>query len=294
MQKIIPFLWFDGSAIEAMNLYTSIFQNSKIMNILYYGEAGPEPEGKVMSSTFKLAEQQFTALNGGPEFTFTPAISFFVNCETSEEIDDLWDNLSDGGTVLIELGKYPISEKFGWIQDKFGVSWQLNLKKIEQKISPFLMFVGQQKGKAEEAIDFYMSLFDNSEIIEILHYGTGEEEPAGTVKRARFLLNGQEFMAIDSNREHEFTFTPAVSFFVNCKTQEEIDMLWEKLSEDGEKLRMGWLTDKYGVSWQVIPSVLDEMLKDNNHDKSKRVMEAMMKMDKMDIEKLKQAYKGKL
>ena len=171
MQKIIPFLWFDGNAIEAMNFYTSIFQNSKIMNIMYYGEGNPEPEGKVMSATFKLAGQQFTALNGGPQYNFTPAISFFVNCETTEEIDDLWENLLDCGTVLIELGKYPISEKFGWIQDKFGVSWQLNLTKIEQKISPFLMFVGQQKGKAEEAIDFYMSLFDNSEIIEILHYG---------------------------------------------------------------------------------------------------------------------------
>ncbi len=292
MQKIIPFLWFDGNAIEAMNFYTSIFQNSKIMNIMYYGEAGPEPEEKVMSATFKLARQQFTALNGGPEFTFTPAISFFVNCETIEEIDALWDNLLDDGTVLIELGKYPISEKFGWIQDKLGVSWQLNLTKIEQKICPFLMFVGQQKGKAEEAIEFYMSIFDNSEIIEMLHYGPGEEEPAGTVKRARFSLNGQEFMAIDSNREHEFDFTPAISFFVNCKTQEEIDILWEKLSDKGEKQRMGWLTDKYGISWQVIPSILDEMLKDKDPDKSKRVMEAMMKMDKMDIKKFKQAYEG--
>jgi predicted 3-demethylubiquinone-9 3-methyltransferase (glyoxalase superfamily) len=290
MQKIIPFLWFDGNAIEAMNFYTSIFQNSKILNIMYYGEASPETEGKVMSATFKLAGQQFTALNGGPEFTFTPAISFFVNCETTEEIEDLWDNLLDCGTVLIELGKYPISEKFGWIQDKFGVSWQLNLSNIVQKISPFLMFVGQQKGKAEEAIDFYMSLFDNSEIIELIHYGPGEEEPEGTVKRARFSLNGQEFMAIDSNREHEFTFTPAVSFFINCESQEEIDILWEKLSEEGEKLKMGWLTDKFGISWQVIPSILDEMLKDKDPDKSKRVMEAMMKMDKMDIEKLKQAY----
>ena len=119
-----------------------------------------------------------------------------------------------------------------------------------------------------------------------------EEEPEGTVKRARFSLKGQEFMAIDSNREHEFIFTPAISFFINCETQEEIDILWEKLSEKGEKLRMGWLTDKFGVSWQVIPSILDEMLKDKDPDKSKRVMEAMMKMDKMDIEKLKQAYEG--
>ena len=292
MQKITPFLWFDGNAEEAMNFYTSIFKNSKPLDIMRYGEAGPGLKGSVLSATFQLDGLELTALNGGPEFTFTPAESFMVNCETQKEIEELWGNLTLGGTVLMELDNYLFSEKFGWVQDKFGLSWQLNLANTKQKIIPFLMFVGEQRGKAEEAINFYISLFKNSRVVNIEHYGGGEEEPADTVKHAIFSLEGQEFMAVDSNRAHSFSFSPAVSFFIRCETQEEVDKLWEKLSEGGEKERMGWLKDKYGVSWQVVPSILGPMLQDKDPEKSKRVMEAMMKMDKMDIVKFKQAYEG--
>lgn len=192
----------------------------------------------------------------------------------------------------MELDKYPFSEKFGWVMDKFGVSWQLNLASRRQKISPFLMFVREQNGRAEEAMNFYISLFNNSGIDEIERYGTGEEEPEGTVKHAAFSLNGQEFMAMDSNREHPFTFSEAISLFVNCETQEEVDELWEKFSEGGEIQQCGWLKDKYGVSWQIIPTVLGEMLNDPNPAKSQRVMKAMLQMDKINIKTLKQAYDG--
>jgi len=130
-------------------------------------------------------------------FTFSPAISFFVNCKTQQEIDELWNKLSEGGTTLMELDKYPFSEKFGWLQDKFGVSWQLNLASRTQKITPFLVFVGEQYGKAEEAMNFYISLFKNSSMNNIVRYGAGEEDPEGTVKHAVFSIHGQE-----SNREH--------------------------------------------------------------------------------------------
>jgi predicted 3-demethylubiquinone-9 3-methyltransferase (glyoxalase superfamily) len=291
MQKIIPCLLFDGKAEEATDFYTSIFKNSKAVSIMRYGEAGPGPKGTVMSATFQLDGQEFIALNGGPQFTFSPAISFFVNCETQKEVDDLWKKLSEGGTVLMELDKYPFSEKFGWVEDKFGVSWQLNLASRMQKITPFLMFVGKQHGKAEEAMNFYISLFNNSSIDGIERYGKSEEEPKGKVKHATFSLNGQEFMAMDSNREHPFTFSEAISLFVNCETQEEVDEFWEKLSEGGEKQRIGWLKDKYGVSWQIVPTVLGELLNDPGSEKSQRVMKAMLEMDKMDIGKLKQSYK---
>ena len=290
MQKITPFLWFDSKAEEAVNFYISLFENSKIGNITRYGELGPGPKGSVMTATFQLDGQEYTALNGGPYFTFSPAISFFVNCETSEEVTELWEKLTEGGTVFMELDKYPFSEKFGWIQDKFGVSWQLNLASRKQKITPFLMFVGDQHGKAEDAMNFYVSLFNNSCIDEIDRYGIGEEEPEGTVKHAKFSLNGQEFMAMDSNREHPFTFSEAISLFVNCETQEEVDVLWEKLSMGGKKGECGWLKDKYGLSWQIVPTVLGEMLNDPDPVKSQRVMKAMLQMDKIDIERLKQAY----
>jgi predicted 3-demethylubiquinone-9 3-methyltransferase (glyoxalase superfamily) len=290
MKKITPFLWFDHQAEEAMNFYTSIFKNSRIGNVTRYGEGGPGPAGTVMTGTFQLEGQEFMALNGGPQFTFTPAISFFVNCESQQEVDELWGNLSEGGAVLVELDKYPFSEKFGWVQDKFGISWQLNLASRAQKITPFLMYVGEQHGKAEEAMNLYISLFKNSRIDNIVRYGPGEEEPEGTVTHAVFSLNGQEFMAMDSSREHAFTFTPAISLFVNCETQEEVDYLWEKLSESGEKQPCGWLQDRYGVSWQIIPTILGEMLQDKDPEKSRRVMEAMLKMSKIDIKTLRQAY----
>lgn len=300
MQKIIPFLWFEDRAEEAVHFYTSIFKDSSIISLTRYGDEMPGPKGKVMSATFELAGQQFIALNGGPaeDFKFSPAISFFVNCETREELDALWQKLSQDGTVLMEPQEYPFSERFGWVADRFGISWQLNLSsRIWQldlagripKITPFLMFVGK-RGKAEEAIEFYTHQFKHSSIVSMQHYGAGEDGPAGTVKHALFILDGQAFMAIDSNVAHAFGFTPAISFFVKCETQKEIDKLWEKLLDGGKEQQCGWLTDRYGVTWQIVPTVLGEMLSDPDPEKAKRVTEAMLKMVKLDIAGLKQAY----
>jgi predicted 3-demethylubiquinone-9 3-methyltransferase (glyoxalase superfamily) len=294
MQKITPHLWFDSQAEEAMHFYTSIFQHSKMAKIAYYGEAGAEvsgkPKGTVLTVTFELEGQEFGALNGGPVFHFSPAVSFFVNCKTQEEVNELWKKLSAGGKVLMELDRYPFSEKYGWLEDKFGVSWQLNLASRTQKITPSFLFVGEQHGKAEEAIHFYTSLFKNSSVIRIERYGAGEEAPEGTVKYAMFSLNGQEFIAMESNGEHPFTFTPAISFLVNCEAQEEVDELWDKLAQGGEIDPCGWLKDKYGVSWQIVPTVLGEMLSDRDPQKSEKVMKAMLQMKKIDIQALQQAY----
>lgn len=153
-----------------------------------------------------------------------------------------------------------------------------------QKITPFLWFDNQ----AEEAVKFYASIFKNSKIVSIMRYGEAGPGPKGTVMTATFQLDGQEFVAL--NGGPHFKFTEAISFVINCKTQEEVDHFWEKLSEGGEESRCGWLKDKYGVSWQVVPTVLVEMLQDKDAEKSKRVMQAMLKMDKLDIKKLKQAY----
>jgi predicted 3-demethylubiquinone-9 3-methyltransferase (glyoxalase superfamily) len=153
-----------------------------------------------------------------------------------------------------------------------------------QKLTPFLWFDNQ----AEEAMKFYVSVFKNSKVVSVTRYGEGGLGPKGTVMTATFQLDGQDFMAL--NGGPHFKFTEAISFFVNCETQQEVDELWENLSEGGEKSRCGWLKDKYGLSWQVIPSVLGEMLRNKDPEKSKRVMMAMLQMDKIDIETLKQAY----
>jgi len=152
-----------------------------------------------------------------------------------------------------------------------------------QKITPFLWF----DGKAEEAMNFYTSIFKNSKIKSVTRYGEAGPGPKGTVMTGTFQLEGQDFMAL--NGGPHFTFSPAISFFVNCQTQQEVDELWEKLSEGGEKGRCGWLKDKYGLSWQIVPSALGEMLQDEDAEKSKRVMKAMLQMDKIDIKALKQA-----
>ncbi|MCM3270163.1 VOC family protein [Paenibacillus elgii] len=157
-----------------------------------------------------------------------------------------------------------------------------------QKITPFLWF----DGKAEEAMNFYTSIFADSKIESVTRYGEGGRGPKGMVMSGTFQLNGQTFMAL--NGGPQFTFSPAVSFFVNCETQKEIDELWEKLSEGGEPGRCGWLTDKFGLSWQIIPKILGELLQDKDAEKSARVMQAMLQMDKLDIEALKRAYEGSL
>ncbi|MGZ5425517.1 MAG: VOC family protein, partial [Candidatus Aminicenantales bacterium] len=206
IQKIIPNLWFDRQAEEAADFYTSLFRNSKVGEPMRAGKAGFEihglPEGTVMTIEFELEGQKFVGINGGPLFKFTPAISFLIACRTKEEADTLWAKLSPGGTALMELGEYPFSERYGWTQDRYGLSWQVMAmgdRPIRQKVTPTLMFVGEQSGKAEAAIELYTSVFPNARIGDILRYGQGEEpDKAGTLKHAAFTLEGQEFAAMDS------------------------------------------------------------------------------------------------
>jgi len=292
---ITPFLWFNNQAEEAVNFYISIFKNSKIKTTTRYGKEGAKaagmPEDTLMTVSFLIERVEFTAINAGPVFSFSPAISFFVNCESRQEIEEYWEKLSRGGTVMMELDKYPFSERYGWIQDKFGVSWQLILPGRKQKIAPCLMFTGEQHLKAEEAINFYISVFKNSSIIQLERYNPGTG-PEGAVVHSKFTLNNQEFIAMDSHMQLSYTFNPSISFVVNCETQEEIDYHWDKLADGGYEpaQQCGWLQDKYGVSWQIIPVALIKMLSDPDPEKSERVMHAMIQMKKIDLKAIKRAY----
>lgn len=302
-QKISPMLWFDNQAEEAANFYTSAFPNSQIGRIARYGKEGfkihGQKEGTVMTIEFELDGQRFTALNGGPHFKINPSISFFVTYESESQVDAIWKHLSESGMVLMPLDKYDWSKKYGWIEDRFGVSWQIALGSKSnvggQSIVPFLMFVKEHYGRAEEAMNFYASVFKNSKVTGVLRYGAKElPEKEGTVKHAQFTLGSQTFMAMDSGLEHPYTFNEAISLVVDCDTQEEIDYYWEKLSEGGDpKAQMcGWLKDKYGVSWQVVPTILGEMLQDPNTVKTERVTKAYLGMKKFNIVELKRAYEG--
>jgi predicted 3-demethylubiquinone-9 3-methyltransferase (glyoxalase superfamily) len=293
MQKITPHLWFDKEAKEAAKFYTSVFKDSKINNTTTLHNT---PSGTVDIVTIELLGQEFTLISAGPLFKFNPSVSFLVACETKNEVDALWEKLSERGKAFMELGEYPFSERYGWVQDRYGLSWQVMFMdghKIKQQITPTLMFVGNQCGNAEEAINFYTTVFHNAKVGDILRYNKGEEQDKeGTIKHAAFVLEGLEFAAMDSARVHNFTFNEAISFIVHCETQEEIDYYWEKLSADPKAEQCGWLKDKYSVSWQIVPTIMDEMLKDKDQEKLARLIEVFLKMKKFDIKVLKEAYKG--
>ena len=278
-KEIYPCLWFDGKAKEVAEFYCSVFNNSKICN------------ENDMVVIWSLNGQKFMGLNGGPMFKPNPSISFFVVCESPGEVDDYWKKLSAGGSVLMPLDKYEWSEKYGWVQDKYGINWQLGYGKLAdvgQKFTPTLMFTQEKAGKAEEAIHFYTSVFNNSKIAGILKYENNEEHgEAGQVKHAQFTLNDNVFMAMDSSMAHDFTFSEGISLVVECDDQNEIDYFWNKLTEDGQESMCGWLKDKYGLSWQIVPAVLEQLM--NNPEKAPRVIDAFMKMKKFDIAALENA-----
>lgn len=293
MQKITPHLWYDKEAREAGDVYTSIFPNSRVTNTTTLHNT---PSGTVDIVTVELAGQEFTLLSAGPLFKFTPAISFIVACETKEEVDALWRRLSDGGFVMMELGEYPFSERYGWTQDRFGVSWQVMLATVQpvrQKITPMLMFTEAQSGRAEDAITHYSSVFRNSGVVQMHRYGAGQgTEKEGTIMFAAFTLEGQDFAAMDSAYPHGFGFNEAISLMVHCDTQEDIDYYWERLTAQPEAEQCGWLKDQFGVSWQIVPTEMDRMMAQGDPAQIARVTEAFLKMKKFNLAALRRAYDG--
>jgi len=294
LQKITPHLWFDTQTSEATDFYVSLFPNSKVKNKTTLHNT---PSGSPEIVTFELLGQEFQAISAGPLFKFNPSVSFQVTCKTKEEVDALWQKLSTGGQVLMELGSYPFSERFGWTQDKYGLSWQLiytSGEDMQQKIIPMFLFVGDVCGRAEEAINLWTSVFPGSNVSSIQRYEKGEApDKEGTVKHTAISLSGQEFRAMDSAHEHQFNFNEAISFIVNCDSQEEIDHYWNKLTADPEAEVCGWLKDKFGLSWQITPTRLGEMMTSPDQEKIDRVTQAFLAMKKLDIALLEEAYAGK-
>lgn len=290
MHKIAPHLWYDKEAREAAALYVSALPNSRLLS---KSELHDTPSGSVDIVNVELCGQPFTLMSAGPYFKFTPAISFMVAFKTAAEVDAVWHTLLAGGEVMMELGSYPFSEHFGWLKDRYGVSWQLIVddEPAIRPITPTLMFTGEQSGKAEEAIRFYTSVFRNASLGGILRYGNDEAPDAeGTIKHAEFRLEGQLFAAMDSAYSHGFGFNEAISFMVYCDSQAEIDYYWDSLTAHPEAEQCGWLKDRYGVSWQIVPRVMDTMMEKGTPEQIGRVTEAFLKMKKFDLAVLQKAY----
>jgi predicted 3-demethylubiquinone-9 3-methyltransferase (glyoxalase superfamily) len=274
---IYPCLWFDGNAKQAAEFYCSVFQNSKII------------DDTPMVVTFELNGKLIMGLNGGPMFRFNPSISLFVYCETLEETNSVWNRLMAGGKALMPIDKYPWSERYGWLEDKFGFTWQISIQDSDDSkltITPAMLFTGNQFGRAEEAISFYSSVFDHSATDLLMHYEENDPD-AGKVLYSEFRLNNYSIIAMDGPGVHEYTFNEAVSFTVSCRTQEEIDYYWSRLSEGGNEGQCGWLRDKFGMWWQIVPEILASLM--NDPSKSDRVINAFMQMKKFEIEKLMNA-----
>jgi predicted 3-demethylubiquinone-9 3-methyltransferase (glyoxalase superfamily) len=306
MQKIIPHLWFDKEAREAANFYASVFPNSKVTDS-YIIRNTPSGDCDVMS--FELWGLEFMSISAGPLFKFNPSVSFMVNFDplffegsadrtqaARESLDTVWGKLTDGGKVLMELGEYPFSKHYGWVQDKYGLSWQLILTNPEGEprppIVPSIMFVKENYGKAEEAINFYLSVFKNSKQGSMHKYPAGmEPDKEGAIMFADFMLEDRWIAIMESAHQHNFNFNEAISFMVNCDDQQEIDHYWEKLSAVKEAEQCGWLKDKYGLSWQITPVDLEKMMRSGTQEQIDRVTQAFLPMKKLDIAKIKAAFK---
>ncbi|MFM6936165.1 MAG: VOC family protein, partial [Aquirufa sp.] len=177
------------------------------------------------------------------------------------EIDRIWAQLIEGGKIMMPLNTYPWSSKYGWVADKYGVNWQLMLDHVSgDKVYPNLMFTGDNNGKAAEAIEFYTGIFPNSKTVHLSPYGEGGADAAQHLSYAQFLLNNQAFGAMDSTHMHAFAFNEGVSNVIVVDSQEEIDYFWDQLTTGGKPGKCGWLKDRYGVSWQVVPSCLGKFM----------------------------------
>lgn len=298
MSKFATCLWFDSCAEEAVRFYTTVFDRAEIKSMSYYGGVGQDvhhrEKGSLMTITCCLDGLELMGLNGGPAYSLSPALSLYVSCSQDSVVESLYARLSESGSVLMALDRYPFSEKYAWVTDRFGASWQLNVsgrpEESEQRVAPCLMFTNQHQGRAEEAIELYTSIFEDSRVGYLHKYEEGELKP-GLVKHASFTLSGQRFIAMDSPIDHQFTFSPAESLIVRCDSQDEIDYLWEKLTADGGRPdHCGWLTDRFGVSWQIVPRVIEEMLTCQDEARKDRVLSALMRMIKLEVGELEKAF----
>ena len=272
---INPCLWFDDQAKAVADFYTATFPNAKILGV------------SNLLVQVQVGDLKLSLLNGGPQFKVNPSISFFYECENEAAIDALWKALSRGGSVLMPLDTYPFARKYGWVADKFGVNWQLCLPSgaPRQKVFPSLMFTQDRCGRAEEALRFYTSVFKDSSIGTLSRYGAGQApDREGTLNYGEFSLGGQWITVMDSAQPHQFSFTEGVSLVLTCENQAAIDYFWSRRSEGGSEGQCGWLKDRFGVSWQVVPRVLEKLMADPA--RSKRVVEAFLPMRKLIIEEL--------
>lgn len=276
MQKIIPNLWFDHTAAEAATFYASVFPNARVTDTQLYPDEGlpdfqAEFAGKEITVSFEIDGYSFIAINAGPEFPVNPSISFLLNFDPSRDpdarahLDQLWAALAESGQVMMPLGEYAHSPHFGWVQDRYGVSWQLMLTNPGGEPRPFivptLLFGSTAQNRAGEAAAYYVDIFPGSRVGTDMRYPeqAGPATP-GSVMFTDIELFGQWFGLMDASVEQDFTFNCGVSLMIQCADQAEIDRYWDALSAVPEAEQCGWCADRFGLSWQVVPANLGDLM----------------------------------
>ena len=291
---IVPCLWFDDQAEQAAAFYTDTFPGGRVIAVSHYPESfdnpGGKPRGSVLTVEFEVAGQRFTALNGGPQFSMNPSISFFVNVDSADEANRLFSTLEDRGSVLMPLDAYPWSERYGHSCVVFdGKMWRRPGGPV---IAPCLMFSGARHGLAEAALQKSAEIFPDGTIHSLERYAEGEG-PEGTLKHGRVVVANQDLIAMDSHIDHGIDFNEGISLQVMCANQQEIDRYWEALASDGGAPgRCGWLKDQFGISWQVVPQGHKEWFTTSDAAARDRVFAAVLEMEKLDIATLQAAFDG--
>lgn len=291
-QPIIPCIWFEQDVEAIAKWYVSVFPDSFVD---YTTKLADTPSGETTIVTVSLAGQFFQLLGAGPLKERNPSISYMVTFPTSEEVETLWNELVEGAEVLMPLDTYDFSERYGWLTDKHGVSWQIMHSggMDLQTVTPCFLFARDVFGRAEAAMEDWISIFPDSYVLKdhMIRYGAADgPELEGKLNYARFVLSGREFVIMDSAENHQFAFNEMQSLIVFCETQEEIDDYWTKLSAVPEAEQCGWLKDRYGVSWQIVPWEMEEMLTTGTKEQLARVTEAFLPMKKIDLKTLRNVY----
>lgn len=298
LPRVIPCVWFDDAASEAAGFYARVFPGSRVLATTRYPTSfdnpGGKPRGSVLTVELDLAGLRLTLLNGGPYFRPDPSISFFVHADTPAEADGLFAALADGGEILMPLDAWPWSERYGWVQDRFGVSWQIAVGRRAPggaRIVPSLLFNGGVAGRALEALETWARLLPGGRVEDVEHFGEGEG-PVGWLKQGRLTGSGLELLATDAEGDHAFSFGEGISLQVMCADQAEVDRLWDAFGEGGEASQCGWVRDRFGVCWQVVPEAMTRWMDEGDPVARDRAFAAMLEMGKLDVGVLEAAFAG--
>ena len=282
--QLYPCLWFDQQAREAADLYTKAFPGAEI-----HADTG-------LVVITDIYGHKIMGLNGGPAFQINPSISLYVRSTDKAQAGRTWDHLAEGGKVMMPLGQYPWSECYGWVQDRFGMTWQItvvNQPGDPPAVTPSLLFTGPRFGQALNAIERYRTVFPGTEVRMQVFYPETEEH-AGKLMFAELGILGKTLILMDGPGEHAFQFNEAVSLVVDCENQEEVDRYWEGLiNEGGRESQCGWLKDPFGISWQIVPVQLGALIGHRDREKAGRALQAMLGMKKLVIDELEKAFDGR-